>query len=132
VSLAQVAVDSESNEIKALPQLLAFLDLHGALVAIDAMGCQKQIATKVADLGGDYVIRLRCGVARHADRVEAVLRDREHRLGVLFHALEEDNADLEALPRPEQHAVSTTRPSSRPAVQSWWTVMMSLPGMPPT
>jgi len=56
VTLGQVAVDTKSNEITAVPQLLALLDLHGALVTIDAMGCQKVIAKKVVDGGGDYVL----------------------------------------------------------------------------
>jgi predicted transposase YbfD/YdcC len=56
LSLGQVAVDSKSNEITAIPQLLALLDLNGALVTIDAIGCQKTIAKKIVDGGGDYVL----------------------------------------------------------------------------
>ena len=56
LSLGQVAVDEKSNEITAIPKLLELLDVHGALVTIDAMGCQKEIATKVIDGGGDYVL----------------------------------------------------------------------------
>ena len=46
LSLGQVAVDGKSNEITAIPELLDLLDLHGALVTIDAMGCQKAIAAE--------------------------------------------------------------------------------------
>src|SRR6266436_2711244 len=56
LSLGQVAVDKKSNEITAIPQLLELLDLHGALVTIDAMGCQKDIAKKIVAGGGDYVL----------------------------------------------------------------------------
>ena len=42
LTLGQVAVDSKSNEITAIPPLLELLDLRGALVTIDAMGCQKE------------------------------------------------------------------------------------------
>jgi predicted transposase YbfD/YdcC len=56
VSLAQVAVEGKSNEITAIPQLLALLDLKGALVTIDAIGCQKKIAEKIVAGGGDYVL----------------------------------------------------------------------------
>jgi predicted transposase YbfD/YdcC len=56
LSLAQVAVDGKSNEINAIPQLLDLLDLKGALVTIDAIGCQKAIAQKVVAGGGDYVL----------------------------------------------------------------------------
>ncbi len=54
--LGQVAVDGKSNEITAIPQLLDLLDLSGALVTIDAIGCQKAIAKKIVKRGGDYVL----------------------------------------------------------------------------
>jgi predicted transposase YbfD/YdcC len=56
LSLGQVTVDEKSNEITAIPRLLELLDLHGALVTIDAMGCQREIAQKIIDGGGDYVL----------------------------------------------------------------------------
>jgi predicted transposase YbfD/YdcC len=56
LSLGQVAVDGKSNEITAIPQLLALLDLEGALVTIDAIGCQKKIAQQIVAGGGDYVL----------------------------------------------------------------------------
>ena len=56
VSLGQVAVDDKSNEITAIPRLLELLDLNGALVTIDAMGCQKEIAAKIVGGGGDYIL----------------------------------------------------------------------------
>jgi predicted transposase YbfD/YdcC len=56
VSLGQVAVDGRSNEITAIPELLALLDLKGALVTIDAIGCQTAIAEKVVSGGGAYVL----------------------------------------------------------------------------
>lgn len=57
--LGQVAVDSKSNEITAIPKLLELLDLSGAIVTIDAMGCQKDIAAKIRDGGGDYVLSVK-------------------------------------------------------------------------
>ena len=56
VSLGQVAVEGKSNEITAIPQLLALLDLEGALVTIDAIGCQKKIAKQIVAGGGDFVL----------------------------------------------------------------------------
>ena len=47
MTLGQVAVDTKSNEITAIPKLLEILELKGAIVSIDAMGCQKDIAKKV-------------------------------------------------------------------------------------
>lgn len=59
LSLGQVAVAEKSNEITAIPQLLELLDLHGALVTIDAMGCQKEIAKKIVAGGGEYVLAVK-------------------------------------------------------------------------
>ena len=56
LSLGQVAVEGKSNEITAIPQLLELLELKGALVTIDAMGCQKEIAKKIVEGGGDYIL----------------------------------------------------------------------------
>jgi predicted transposase YbfD/YdcC len=49
ISLGQVAVADKSNEITAIPKLLDLLELAGAVVTIDAMGCQVEIAEKEAD-----------------------------------------------------------------------------------
>jgi predicted transposase YbfD/YdcC len=54
--LGQVAVDTKSNEITALPKLLQMLDLRGALVTIDARGCQKTITKTIVEAGGDYLL----------------------------------------------------------------------------
>jgi predicted transposase YbfD/YdcC len=57
--LGQVAVDSKSNEITAIPKLLELLDISGAMVSIDALGCQKEIAAKIRAGGGDYVLSVK-------------------------------------------------------------------------
>jgi predicted transposase YbfD/YdcC len=59
VTLGQIAVDSKSNEITAIPLLLELLELKGATVTIDAMGCQKEIAAKIIERGGQYVLALK-------------------------------------------------------------------------
>jgi predicted transposase YbfD/YdcC len=59
LSLGQVAVDEKSNEITAIPKLLEILELQGALVTIDAMGCQKAIAQKVVDRKGHYILAVK-------------------------------------------------------------------------
>jgi predicted transposase YbfD/YdcC len=59
LSLGQVAVADKSNEITAIPELLDLLDLKGAFVTIDAMGCQKEIAQKVIDRGGHYALTVK-------------------------------------------------------------------------
>lgn len=57
--LGQIATEEKSNEITAIPRLLELLDLNGAVVTIDAMGCQQEIAEKVLELGGDYILALK-------------------------------------------------------------------------
>jgi predicted transposase YbfD/YdcC len=55
----QLATDAKSNEITAIPKLLKLLDLDGATVTIDAMGCQTAIAAQIAEQGGDYLLALK-------------------------------------------------------------------------
>ena len=57
--LGQEAVDEASNEILAIPALLEKLALAGALVSIDAIGCQRDIAEKIIERGGDYLLAVK-------------------------------------------------------------------------
>jgi len=59
VSLGQVVVDAKSNEITAIPKLLEMLEISGALVTIDAMGCQTEIAAKIVDAKADYCLAVK-------------------------------------------------------------------------
>ncbi|WP_051045304.1 ISAs1 family transposase [Tistrella mobilis] len=57
--LGQVKVDEKSNEIVAIPKLLDLLAIEGAIVTIDAMGCQRDIAARITDKKADYVLALK-------------------------------------------------------------------------
>lgn len=57
--LGQQAVDDKSNEITAIPELLRLLELQGAIVTIDAMGCQKEIAETIVAHGGEFVLAVK-------------------------------------------------------------------------
>jgi len=57
--LAQQPVENKSNEITAIPKILEGLDIQGAIITIDAMGCQKSIARKICVEGADYVLALK-------------------------------------------------------------------------
>ena len=59
LTLAQVATDVKSNEIRAIPELLKLIDLDGAVITIDAMGTQTAIAAQIVDGGGDYILALK-------------------------------------------------------------------------
>lgn len=57
--LGQRASAHKKSEIKDIPVLLDLLCLEGAIVTLDAMGCQREIAAKIRDKGGDYVLALK-------------------------------------------------------------------------
>jgi predicted transposase YbfD/YdcC len=59
IVLGQVKVDEKSNEITAIPRLLDLLVIKGCIVTIDAMGCQKDIATKIIEKEADYLLALK-------------------------------------------------------------------------
>lgn len=59
VCFGQIKTEEKSNEITAIPELLELLDLKGVIVTIDAMGCQKKIAGKIAEKKSDYVFSLK-------------------------------------------------------------------------
>ena len=57
--LGQIKTEEKSNEITAIPELIKGLDIAGAILTIDAMGCQKAIAALIVEQGGNYVIGLK-------------------------------------------------------------------------
>jgi predicted transposase YbfD/YdcC len=59
LSIAQVAVESKSNEITAIPEVLKLVELCGAIVTIDALGCQVEIARAIVEGGGDYILAVK-------------------------------------------------------------------------
>jgi predicted transposase YbfD/YdcC len=73
--LGQVKTAEKSNEITAIPELLQVLELSGCVVTIDAMGCQKTIAGKIVDKGGDYVLGLKGNQGTLHDEVELFFQD---------------------------------------------------------
>ena len=59
IVLGQVKTDQKSNEITAIPKLLDLLSIKGAIVTIDAIGCQKNIASKIVEKKADYVLAVK-------------------------------------------------------------------------
>jgi predicted transposase YbfD/YdcC len=68
--LGQVKVADKSNEITAIPRLLDMLTIKGAVVTIDAMGCQREIAAKIVEKEADYVLALKGNQGTLRDDVE--------------------------------------------------------------
>ena len=75
--LAQLAVGDKSNEIVAVPRLLALLSLKGRIVTADAMSCQRTIAQRVIEQKADYVLALKANQGTLRDDVCLVLDDPE-------------------------------------------------------
>jgi predicted transposase YbfD/YdcC len=78
LSLAQLAVDTKSNEITAIPKLLDMLDLEGHTVSMDAMGCQKAIAQKLYLAKADYLLALKGNHGILHKRVEETFSSSGH------------------------------------------------------
>lgn len=111
MTLGQVAVDSKSNEITAIPKLLEMLVLKGAIVSIDAMGCQKEIAKQIVDGGGDYVLALKDNQPKLCEAVQSFFLERH------------ENEDLSKY-RCRQH---TTKERSRGRLEHRYYVVAPIP-----
>jgi predicted transposase YbfD/YdcC len=91
LTLGQQAVDGKSNEITAIPALLQLLDVSGALVTIDAMGCQKDIAATIRAAKADYLLAVKENQPRLYEDIEGIMaqaRDTDF-VGVKYRYAEE-------------------------------------------
>jgi len=75
--LGQIKVADKSNEIVAIPKLLEMLSIEGAVVTIDAMGCQRDIAQKILDKKADYVLALKGNQGSLRDDVELFVAEQK-------------------------------------------------------
>jgi predicted transposase YbfD/YdcC len=57
--VGQIRIDEKTNEIKGIPEMIEWLDLEGAVVSIDAIGCQKEIAEQIIRKGADFVFQVK-------------------------------------------------------------------------
>jgi len=100
IVLGQVQTDQKSNEITAIPELLAALSLRGCIVTMDAMGCQKAIAGQIRDQQGDYVLSLKANHGNLHDEVRALFEicrrnDFAHRPHRYYETLDKDHGRIE-------------------------------------
>ncbi len=75
--LGQVKVGEKSNEIVAIPALLELLAIEGAVVTVDAMGCQREIAQTIIDKKADYILALKGNQGTLRDDVELFAREQK-------------------------------------------------------
>lgn len=121
LSLGQIAVDEKSNEIPAIPQLLELLDVKGALVTIDAMGCQKEIAAKIVEKGGDYVLTVKDNQPTLLAEIQACF---EKALDNDFAGLKHDSYQTEDKGHGREEKryydiITDPDPASLPAAAAW-------------
>ena len=84
IALGQRKVDSKSNEIVAIPELLRLLNGSGCIVTIDALGCQKKIAQTIRDEKADYILQVKGNQSRLKQDLEDwfVYGDSQHFAGM--------------------------------------------------
>jgi predicted transposase YbfD/YdcC len=102
LALGQLATDEKSNEITAIPELLDQIDVNKAIVTIDAMGCQKEIAKKIIDQGADYCLAVKENQPTLYTSIEA-----------FFNTHLEDDCQSIACRRHETHEKSHGRADTR-------------------
>lgn len=104
--LGQIKVDEKSNEITAIPELIDALDLTDCVVTIDAMGCQKQIASRIRAKGAHYILALKKNQGTLYTDVQE-----------LFHQLRRDESSDETLSSCEM----TNQGHGRHEIRRYWT-----------
>ena len=85
LSFGQSVVAKKSNEIKAIPEVLGLLDCKGAIISIDAIGCQKQIVEDIVHKRADYLIALKANQEALYEQAQAEMLRRADELPSFRH-----------------------------------------------
>jgi len=93
--LGQIATDAKSNEITAIPKLLKMLSLEGAIVTVDALNCQRDIARQIIERNGNYVMALKGNQATLHQEVRRFLDDPESTLSISAATVDADHGRIE-------------------------------------
>jgi predicted transposase YbfD/YdcC len=93
--LGQLAIEDKSNEITAVPKLLELLTLKGCIVTADALNCQRAIAAKVIERGGDYVLALKGNQGSLHDDVRLFLDDAQRPAEATHRTVDGDHGRIE-------------------------------------
>ena len=119
LSLGQVATDAKSNEITAIPALLDQINVSGAVVTIDAMGCQKAIAAKIVKGKGDYVLAVKENQPKLYNYLKEFFDEaRQDELAAMPHR-EHSTFDKGHGRRDERYYVLAKLPSDFPFKDNW-------------
>lgn len=93
--LGQIATDAKSNEITAVPKLLAMLSLKGCIVTADAMSCQRAICAQIVEQGGDYAIALKGNQGTLHEDVRLFLEDPDRLAGASHTTVDGEHGRIE-------------------------------------
>ncbi len=120
LTLGQVAVDSKSNEITAIPELLNTLDLHDTIITLDALGCQKSNAAQIIDGGGDYTFAVKGNHPKLAALIEEAFLD-AHEHGAVASGFRSKSSQEKGHGRIEErsYCVAPIPESLRAMTSSW-------------
>ena len=126
VTLGQRCVDSKSNEITAIPQVLEMIDLTNAIVILDALGCQKSIAKKIVDEGGDYTLALKDNHPKFCEAKESFF-EKAHDVGLSESNVRSSKTVQEKRGRVEERYYAVTSiPAEMKAMASQWANLKSI------
>ena len=103
--LGQEAVDEKSNEITAIPALLERIDLDGALVSIDAMGCNPNIAQNILDAKADYLLAVKDNQPTLHTDIKSYFETAPSKEVERFETLGKDHGRLEVRSHTVSHVV---------------------------
>ena len=119
LSLGQVATEEKSNEITAIPALIDQIDVKGAIVTIDAMGCQKDIATKIIEGKGDYVLAVKDNQPKLHEAIREIFSDERQAELLKMPHREHQTTDSSHGRQDERHYVLAKMPHDFPEKDQW-------------
>ncbi len=103
--LGQQASAHKKNEIKDIPVLLDLLFLEGAIVTLDAMGCQREIANKIRDKGADYVLALKGNQGLLYEDVKLWFEERDQENTATLQTVDGDKGRIETRAYTQSDAI---------------------------
>lgn len=120
VALGQAEVDSKTNEITAIDELLDFIDVRGTIITLDAIGAQKSIARKITDNQGDYILAIKDNHPKLADAIRKHF-EMAHEKGLRKHGVRTKQTLCEKRGRREERFYAVCPiPSGLRAISKAW------------
>jgi predicted transposase YbfD/YdcC len=119
LTLGQVATDEKSNEITAIPELIDRIDVKGAVVTIDAIGCQKDIAGKIVGAKGDYVLAVKDNQPTLHEAIRTFFSDERQTPAPTIPHRQHETSEQSHGRCDQRHYVLAKLPEEFPAAHPW-------------